>query len=208
MLKILIKIWIIFFFLYNGEKINEDQYNSSLNKFVSKNDKKIGLISVITYDLDNSEIDSISSMSPKHSSKISFINNDNGVQDNSIDYSNSALMTNILEENLIERNRFAPHILIMRKRQKRFFYLNLFKILLIQYICIVLFSWLGFLLKLNEFIIKNNITSIIKKEIIPVVIVLIIMSIIPNIGFINFRKNKYLIIYHVLYVLFAIYFSN
>ena len=91
--------------------------------------------------------------------------------------------------------------------EEKSFYFYFLIILLNQYLCIILFSWAGFFFKVNEILIKFDIVMIIKIEVIPVLIVLLIMSIISNEVCNNFRKSQFLIIYHVLFVFFAIYFN-
>ena len=89
--------------------------------------------------------------------------------------------------------------------EQRNFYIYFLTILLIQYICIVLFSWLGFYLDFNKYLIKDN--NIVIIEVIPVIIVLIIMAIIAKEVLIKYSKSAYLIIHQVFSALFTIYFS-
>jgi hypothetical protein len=167
------------YFLYNGEIITEEKYNSTFDNFASKIDQEANAVSIIVYDVD------------PLSSKNTFKSN-NSINDDII------VNTNNLRENMLERI-IDPQIL-----EQRTFYLHFVTILLIQYICIILFSWLGFYLEFNKYLIKDN-NNIIVIQVISVIILLIILAIIAVLK--KHSKSAYLIIYQVFSALFTIYFS-
>ena len=138
----------------------------------------------LVYDLEKSIIGS------KSSSK-NYINE----EENEIEIADDDIIVD-----LIGRNR-EPQVL-----KKRKFNLKFSMILLIQFIFISFLSWLGFFYKLNEIFIKNNIIMIIKIEIAPFLILLIIISIISKEICNKFRESLYLIIYHIFFVVCAVYF--
>ena len=175
------------YFLLNGETITEEIYNSTFNNF-SNNDinKNSNSVRILVYDADDI------------SSKGTFKSNINSV-DNVDKDDDIIIFPNNLRENIIERN-IDTQIL-----EKRSFYFYFLIVLIVQYICIVLFCWLGFFLKFNKFFIKDSDATI--KEVIPVIIVLIIMAVIAKEILKKYSKNIYLIIYQAFSALFTIYFS-
>ena len=175
------------YFLLNGETITEEIYNSTFNNF-SNNDinKNSNSVRILVYDADDI------------SSKGTFKSNINSV-DNVDKDDDIIILPNNLRENIIERN-IDTQIL-----EKRSFYFYFLIVLIVQYICIVLFCWLGFFLKFNKFFIKDSDATI--KEVIPVIIVLIIMAVIAKEILKKYSKNIYLIIYQAFSALFTIYFS-
>ena len=168
------------YFLYKGEIITEEKYNSTFDNFASKIDNQANTASIIVYDVDP--------LSSKNTLK-----SNNNINDDIIVNSIN------LRENILERV-IDPQIL-----EQRNFYFYFLTILLIQYTCIVLFSWLGFYLDFNKYLIKDN--NIIIIEVIPVIIVLIIMAVIAKEVSKKYSKSAYLIIYQVFSALFTIYFS-
>ena len=93
-----------------------------------------------------------------------------------------------------------PQVLEQRK-----FYLYFLLILIIQYLNIVFFSWLGFFLKFNDLLSTDK--YMLLAEVIPALFMLIVMSLISNEALKNYKKSNYLIIYHVFSTLFTIYFA-
>ena len=168
------------YFLYKGEIITEEKYNSTFDNFASKIDNEANTASIIVYDVDP--------LSSKNTLK-----SNNSINDDIIVNSNN------LRENILERV-IDPQIL-----EQRNFYIYFLTILLIQYTCIVLFSWFGFYLDFNKYLIRDN--NIIVIEVIPVIIVLIIMAVIAKEVLKKYSKSAYLIIYQVFSALFTIYFS-
>ena len=170
------------YFLYNGDVITEDKYNLTFDNFASQRDKEGLTMSLIMNDADR---DSISLK---------------GTFKNEINSDDIELPNNLRENMLQNKIEIDPQIL-----EQRSFYLKFLLIILIQYICIVFFSWFGFFLDLNKHFLKDNRTLI--MEVIPVIIILIIMS-----GYMNYliyknSQSKYIIIFHVLSPLLTIYFS-
>ena len=107
-------------------------------------------------------------------------------------------MPNNIRENLLIRN-IDPEILEHRK-----FYLHFFTILLIQYMCSALFSWLGFYLKFNEPFIKDK--KAMKIGLISVIISILFMAIIAKEVLKKYSKSPYLLFYQIFSGLFIIYF--
>lgn len=107
-------------------------------------------------------------------------------------------MPNNIRENLIIQN-IDPEILEQRK-----FYLHLFTILLIQYMCAALFSWLGFYLKFNEPFIKDK--KAMKIGLVSVIMTNLFMAIIAKEVLKKYSKSPYLIFYQIFSGFFIIYF--
>ena len=171
------------FFLYGGEKINEDKYNLTFDNFSSEIDQEENSMSIIVYDAE--------SLSQKSTIKNESIIN-NAIINDDIE------MPNNIRENLLIRN-IDPEILEHRK-----FYLHFFTILLIQYMCSALFSWLGFYLKFNEPFIKDK--KAMKIGLISVIISILFMAIIAKEVLKKYSKSPYLLFYQIFSGLFIIYF--
>ena len=205
------------YFLYKGDIINQEKYNFTFDKFASKIDRDSNSVSIAVYDMDP--------LSFNNNSRDSFnINNDNNPQiddNNNMENSDSNFVSergaingdgpqnsNVLIENLIDRSRdsrsTSHHSQISQNEEdSRKFYLYFLTILSIQYIFIVLFSWLGFYLDFNKYLIEANYAI----EVTPVIIAIIVMAVIANEVLKKYSKSVYLIIYQVFSALFTIYFS-
>ena len=171
------------YFLYGGEKINEDKYNFTFGNFSSEIDQEENSMSIIVYDADSL-------------SKQSTIKNESIINNSIIN--DDIEMPNNIRENLIIQN-IDPEILEQRK-----FYLHLFTILLIQYMCAALFSWLGFYLKFNEPFIKDK--KAMKIGLVSVIITNLFMAIIAKEVLKKYSKSPYLIFYQIFSGFFIIYF--
>ena len=174
------------YLLYNGGVINQNNLEKTVNEFANNDDKQRKRMDLL--------VKNVVSRNPSMAS----IN-----ENNSINNQNAHLSDNLIDIiNNENHENPAPEINQIDIDTKKY-YLKLFFILLIQYGLITFLVWLGFFLNINEIFIKNNNTMM--WTFLPPIIVLFIMSIIDNTLLENYKKEKFLFIYHIFYGLFIIF---
>ena len=169
-------------FLYNGDTITEDDYQKTYYELAQKIDKESKVMTIAVSDYKGN--DSISS-------------NSEYLENNNIDSSGTS--KNLIIQNTSIENPVYPDAINLNAK---YYYLKFFLVLIIQYSFIAFLAWLGFFLKINEKIIKNENTM--KWTFISILSLIMILSIIYNAFLKSFKKNIFLYIFHVIYGLFII----
>ena len=175
------------FFLYNGEKVTEnDLENKTFYQLANKIDKESKIMNVIVDDYKKK--DSITSVS------LNKINEP---------FNNDPILT--LSDNLIDNGNSINHVNEIDTETKNY-YQKFFFILIVQYSLINFLVWLGFFFNINEIFTNNN--HIMKWIFISIISFLFILSIIYYILLNKYKKNAFSYIYHIFYGLFIIICSN
>ena len=194
-----------------------DKMKDILKKYASKDKKKLSNIFFLyngesyTYKtIGNKTVFTLANQLDKTSKVMSITVNEYELnpQDNKA-YQNSISIVNKLDLN-ISINEGLNRNIMRRKNCFRFnakikFFIKNFIILIIQYISIFLFTYFGFFYKINETILKidlNMILKIISIIIIILIIISIFIKILPK-----YKKNRAMIIFHILYPFIITYYS-
>ena len=181
------------YFIYSANRFDyESIENKTVGDMISNIDKNDKLMSV---SVNNERAQTIDIIKVEEEPPESINNIDEKDKDD-----------NSKEEKLIKgKEEFEENDLELTDiSQKKEFYLNNFFILLMQYAFIILLTEVGFDYKFNEILIDFN-TSLLAKYLLGIVFFFLLAYIVACLP--KYKTKRYMIIFHVFYPIFIIYFG-
>ena len=181
------------YFIYSANRFDyESIENKTVGDMISNIDKNDKLMSV---SVNNERAQTIDIIKVEEEPPESINNIDEKDKDD-----------NSKEEKLIKgKEEFEENDLELTDiSQKKEFYLNNFFILLMQYAFIILLTKVGFDYKFNEILIDFN-TSLLAKYLVGIAFFFLLAYIVACLS--KYKTKRYMIIFHVFYPIFIIYFG-
>ena len=187
------------FFLYGGDRIPQELYNTAIYDIMNNNDKNRKVMDILVNDNIIEDYDN-SINSDKKEEKENIKPENVNIEESEIN----------LKKNLLEKNGEIEELneilvpLVEQSDEKHKFLLKIFILLIIQYSSILLFSFFGFFYKFNEILLMK---FPIGYELTLVVGIYSIMSICFNELLQNYKKKIFMIIILIFYSIITIIFS-
>lgn len=186
------------FFIYGGNSIPKELYNTAIYDIMNNNDKNKKLMNILVNDnnIENNSINSI--VIPKEEEN--YESSNIPIENNKIDMQKILLDQN---EEIVKLNEISID-LVEQSNDKNKFFLKIFIILIIQYPLILLFFFLGFFYKLNEILLEK---FSIGYELTLVICIYAILSIIFNEILIKKTKKSIMIMILFFFSIDTIFFA-
>ena len=181
------------YFMYNSDEpiFYEDINGKTVNDFITTLDKTAKTMSIMVFDCPDNESLSINE------------SEDNRPLVNNIDIEINNIEINNIEKINVEKINVENNN-VEKLDSKQWFYLINFFILISQYILIISLTIMGFSFNINEKLIESD--SSLAVKIAPALSFILIINFIFVIFLFEYKRKKFMIIFHIIYPIFIVYF--